>query len=55
MKSKTFLGTAIIALLLGPAIAFSQQHTVSYNLSQLLSAHQQVDPTQLTYRVQLQV
>lgn len=40
MKSKTFLSAIIAMLLLGSANAFSQQHTVSYDLPQLLSAHQ---------------
>ena len=40
MKSKTFIGAIILAFLLGSAEAFSQQHTVSYNLSKLLSVHQ---------------
>jgi len=40
MKSNLFLSAIIISLLLRAAGAFSQQHTVSYNLSKLLSAHQ---------------
>jgi len=40
MKSKTFLSAVIVALLLESTNAFSQQHTVSYDLPYLLSAHQ---------------
>ena len=40
MKNKILIGAIILAFLLGSARAFSQQHTVSYDLTKLLSAHQ---------------
>jgi hypothetical protein len=39
MKNKILLSAAIVGFLLGSASAFCQQHTVSYDLSKLLSAH----------------
>jgi hypothetical protein len=40
MKNKIFVGAIILVFLLGSAGAFSQQHTIGYDLSKLLSAHQ---------------
>lgn len=40
MKIKIFITTTILIFLLGSTQVFSQQHTVSYDLSKLLSAHQ---------------
>jgi len=40
MNCKIIIGSIILAFLLGSTSAFCQQHTVSYDLSKLLSAHQ---------------